>query len=82
MPPSSGKRVLLFLAQRAGEVGSVDPLLDTFRRYAVFSVYQAVGVLRCALGDGPTDPPTIASVLRQWIPASPTLARVTGDCLI
>src|SRR5262249_19361572 len=61
-------RVLVCLAERAGEVVSVNQLLDTVWKDLVvtqYSVYQAVGVLRRALEDNPKDPTYIASVLRR-----------------
>src|SRR5499425_2719893 len=61
-------RVLMCLAQRAGEVVSVNELLDTVWKDLVvtqYSVYQAVAVLRRALGDNPKNPTYIASVLRR-----------------
>src|SRR5262245_40748532 len=61
-------RVLMCLARRAGEVVSVNELLDTVWKDLVvtqYSVYQAVAVLRRALGDDPKDPIYIASVPRR-----------------
>src|SRR5262249_413605 len=61
-------RVLMCLAQRAGEVVSVNELLHTVWKDLVvtqYSVYQAIAVLRRALGDDPKDPIYIASVLRR-----------------
>ena len=61
-------RVLVCLAERAGEVVSVNQLLDTVWADLVvtqYSVYQAVAALRRALGDSPKAPAYIASVHRQ-----------------
>src|SRR5215475_1028756 len=61
-------RVLVCLAERAGEVVSVDQLLETVWKDLVVtqhSVYQAIAVLRRALGDNPKTPTYIASVLRR-----------------
>jgi len=61
-------RVLVCLAEHAGEVVSVNQLLDTVWKDLVvtqYSVYQAIGVLRRALGDNPKHPTYIASVLRR-----------------
>src|SRR6516225_6948022 len=61
-------RVLVCLAERAGEVVSVNELLDTVWKDLVvtqYSAYQAVAVLRRALGDDPKNPTYIASVLRR-----------------
>ena len=61
-------RVLLCLAERPGEVISVNQLLDLVWKDLVvtpFSVYQAVAALRRALGDDPKDPSYIANVARR-----------------
>jgi len=61
-------RVLVCLAERAGEVVSVNELLDTVWKDLVvtqYSVYQAVAALRRALGDDPKFPTYIASVRRR-----------------
>ena len=61
-------RVLVCLAEHAGEVVSLDQLLDTVWKGLVvtqYSVYQAVRVLRRALGDDPKDPTYIATVVRR-----------------
>ena len=61
-------RVLVCLAEHAGKVVSVNELLDTVWKDLVVtqsSVYQAVAALRRALGDDPTSPTYIASVLRR-----------------
>ncbi len=61
-------RVLVCLAERAGEVVSVSELLDAVWKDLVvtqYSVYQAVAALRRALGDDPKDPSYIANVARR-----------------
>jgi TolB-like protein/Flp pilus assembly protein TadD len=61
-------RVLLCLAEHAGEVMSVEQLLDAVWKDLVVtedSVYQAVAMLRRALGDDPKEPRYIANVLRR-----------------
>ena len=61
-------RVLVCLAEHAGNVVSVIQLLDTVWTDLVvtqYSVYQAVASLRRALGDDPKDPTYIASVVRR-----------------
>jgi TolB-like protein/DNA-binding winged helix-turn-helix (wHTH) protein len=61
-------RVLVCLTERAGEVVSINQLLDTVWKDLVvtqYSVYQAVAALRRALGDEPKSPTYIASVPRR-----------------
>jgi TolB-like protein/DNA-binding winged helix-turn-helix (wHTH) protein/cytochrome c-type biogenesis protein CcmH/NrfG len=61
-------RLLMCLAERAGAVVSVNELLDTVWKDLVVtqsSVYQAIAVLRRALGDDPKRPVYIASVARR-----------------
>jgi len=61
-------QVLVCLAERPGEVVSINQLLDVVWKDLVVtqdSVYQAVAVLRRALGDDPRDPTYIANVLRR-----------------
>ena len=61
-------RVLVCLVERAGELVSVNQLLDTVWKDLVvtqYSVYQAVAALRRALGDDSKAPTYIASVPRQ-----------------
>lgn len=61
-------RVLLCLAERPGEVISVNQMLDLVWKDLVvtpYSVYQAVASLRRALGDDPKDPSYIANVTRR-----------------
>jgi len=60
-------RLLLYLAQRAGEVVSLDELLDQVWSGVVVtpdSVYQGVASLRRILGDDPKQPTYIATVPR------------------
>ena len=61
-------RVLVCLAEHAGQVVSVDQLLDAGWRDVVVtpdSVYQVVAGLRRALGDSTKEPVYIANVLRR-----------------
>jgi TolB-like protein len=61
-------RVLLCLAEHAGEVVSVEQLLNAVWKDVIVtedSVYQAVAMLRRALGDEPREPRYIANVLRR-----------------
>jgi len=61
-------RLLLHLAARAGEVVSIDELLDEVWAGVIVtpdSVYQAVTSLRRTLGDDPKQPTYIATVPRQ-----------------
>jgi transcriptional activator of cad operon len=61
-------RVLVCLAEHAGQVVSVDQLLDTVWKDVVVtpdSVYQSVAGLRRALGDSTKEPTYIANVLRR-----------------
>jgi TolB-like protein/DNA-binding winged helix-turn-helix (wHTH) protein/predicted TPR repeat methyltransferase len=61
-------RVLVCLAEHAGQVVSVDDLLDAVWKDVVVtpdSVYQAVAGLRRALGDDTKKPVYIANVLRR-----------------
>jgi TolB-like protein/DNA-binding winged helix-turn-helix (wHTH) protein/Tfp pilus assembly protein PilF len=77
-------RVLLCLAEHAGQVVSVEELLDAVWKDVVVtpdSVYQAVAGLRRALGDDTKEPTYIANVLRRgyrlvapvapWVDAPP-----------
>ena len=60
-------RLLMHLATRAGEVVSIDELLDEVWAGVVVtpdSVYQAIATLRRALKDDPKDPAYIATVPR------------------
>src|SRR5215470_14943652 len=60
--------VLVCLARRAGEVVSVDDLLDAVWKDVVVtqhSVYQAVAVLRRSFGDDPKAPTYIDNVPRR-----------------
>src|SRR5580658_11015310 len=61
-------RVLVCLAERPGEVVSVNQLLDVVWKDLVvtpYSVYQAVAALRRAFGDDSKNPTYIANVLRR-----------------
>ena len=61
-------RVLVCLAEHAGNVVNVNQLLDTVWKDLVVtqcSVYQAVAALRRALGDDRKNPTYIASVVRR-----------------
>src|ERR1700726_1731999 len=61
-------RVLVCLAEHAGQVVTVDQLLDSVWKDVVVtpdSVYQAVGALRKALGDDSKEPTYIANVVRR-----------------
>jgi TolB-like protein/DNA-binding winged helix-turn-helix (wHTH) protein/tetratricopeptide (TPR) repeat protein len=60
--------VLMCLAGHAGQVVTVDQLLDAVWKDVVVtpdSVYQAVGALRKALGDDSKEPTYIANVVRR-----------------
>ena len=61
-------RLLVCLAEHAGQVVSVEQLLDEVWRDVVVtpnSVYHAVAELRRVLGDDPKEPAYIANVLRR-----------------
>jgi transcriptional activator of cad operon len=61
-------RVLVCLAEHAGEVVSVDQLLDAVWKDVIVtpdSVYQAVAGLRRAFADGTEEPAYIVNVLRR-----------------
>ena len=61
-------RLLICLAEHAGQVVSVEKLLDEVWTGVVVtpnSVYQAVAELRRALGDDPKEPSHIVNVLRR-----------------
>ncbi|MDP9012131.1 MAG: winged helix-turn-helix domain-containing protein, partial [Pseudomonadota bacterium] len=61
-------RLLVCLAEHAGEVVSVEQLLDEVWKDVVVthdSVYQAVAGLRRVLGDDPKNPTYIANVVRR-----------------
>jgi transcriptional activator of cad operon len=85
-------RLLLYLAQRAGEVVSLEELLDQVWSGVVVtqdSVYQAVASLRRILGDDPKQPTYIATVPRlgyrmvasvsPWVDEPAVLELPTGD---
>src|SRR5450631_3726708 len=61
-------RLLDYLAENAGQVLSVEQLLDQVWKDVVVtpnSVYHAVAELRRVLGDDPKEPSYIANVLRR-----------------
>jgi TolB-like protein/DNA-binding winged helix-turn-helix (wHTH) protein/Tfp pilus assembly protein PilF len=61
-------RLLLCLAEHAGEVVSVEQLLDQVWKDVIVtpnSVYHAVAALRRVLGDSTKDPTYIANILRR-----------------
>jgi TolB-like protein/DNA-binding winged helix-turn-helix (wHTH) protein len=61
-------RVLVCLAEHAGEVVSVEQLLDEVWKDVVVSpdsVYQSIAALRRILGDDPKEPTYIANVMRR-----------------
>jgi len=61
-------RLLIYLAEHAGEVVSVDQLLDNVWKDVVVtpnSVYHAVAALRRVLGDDPKNPTYIVNILRR-----------------
>ncbi len=61
-------RLLMFLAERAGEIVGVTDLLDGVWGKAVVtphSVYEAVAALRQALGDSPDNPEYIVTLPRR-----------------
>jgi transcriptional activator of cad operon len=61
-------RLLVCLAEHAGQVVSVDQLLDEVWKDVVVtpnSVYHAVAALRRVLGDNTKDPTYIANILRR-----------------
>ena len=84
-------RLLICLANRAGEAVSIDELLDQVWAGVIVtpdSVYQAVALLRRLLGDDPKQPTYIATVprlgyrmvapVKPWVdqPAAPGLSEV------
>jgi transcriptional activator of cad operon len=61
-------QLLICLAEHAGEVVSVEQLLDEVWKDAIVtpdSVYQAVAGLRSVLGDDPKNPSFIVDVVRR-----------------
>ena len=73
-------RLLLCLAENAGEVVSIDDLLDQVWQGVIVtpdSVYQAVTALRRLLGDDPKQPAYIATVPRRGYRMVATVAA--GD---
>jgi transcriptional activator of cad operon len=84
--------VLVCLAEHAGQVVSVDQLLDAVWKDVVVtpdSVYQAVAGLRRALGDASKEPVYIANVLRRgyrlvapvtpWVEPHPVLGQASAS---
>src|SRR5579862_4471015 len=84
-------RLLLCLAEHAGEVVSIDDLLDQVWSGVTVtpdSVYQAVASLRRLLGDDPRQPTYIATVPRlgyrmvaavtPWVPATAAIPSSPG----
>ena len=74
-------RLLICLAERAGQVVSVEQLLDVVWKDVIVtpdSVYHAVAALRRVLGDDTKEPTYIANVLRRGYrliaPVSPWIA--------
>ena len=85
-------RVLVCLAEHAGQVVSVDQLLDAVWKDVVVtpdSVYQAVAGLRRALGDTSKEPVYVANVLRRgyrlvapvtpWVEPHPVLGQASAS---
>src|SRR6202041_840658 len=79
-------QLLICLAERAGEVVSVEELLDLVWKDVVVSpdsVYAAVAALRRTLGDDPKNPRYIANVVRRGYrliaPVSPWVATPSTD---
>src|SRR5882757_10902061 len=72
-------RVLLCLAEHAGQVVSVHQLLDAVWKDVVVtsdSVYQAVAGLRRALGDTSKEPAYIANVMRRGYRLVASVSRI------
>jgi transcriptional activator of cad operon len=77
-------RLLLCLAEHAGEVVSIDDLLNqVWPDVAVSpdSVYQAVASLRRLLGDDPKQPTYIATVPRLGYRIVATVAPWADQCI-
>jgi len=84
-------RLLICLVERAGQVVSVEQLLDQVWKDVVVtpnSVYHAVATLRRMLGDNTKEPTYIANVLRrgyrlvasvQWVDALPRELELPAD---
>src|ERR1022692_2955039 len=83
-------RLLICLAEHAGEVVSVDQLLDQVWKDVVVSpdsVYQAIAALWRILGDDPKKPTIIVNVMRRgyrlvapvapWVDTRATAAAAT-----
>jgi transcriptional activator of cad operon len=78
-------RLLVCLAERPGQVVSVDELLDLVWKDVVVSadsVYGAVASLRRTLGDDPKDPTYIATMSRTRLRSSHAggLLGFPGNC--
>jgi TolB-like protein/DNA-binding winged helix-turn-helix (wHTH) protein len=76
-------RLLLCLAENAGQVVSIDDLLDQVWSGVTVSpdsVYQAVASLRRQLGDDPKQPAYIATVPRLGYRMVATVTPWTGPC--
>jgi transcriptional activator of cad operon len=74
--------LLLYLAERAGEVVSIEELLNRVWTGVIVSpdsVYQAVASLRRQLGDDPKQPTYIATVPRLGYRMVATVTRVDPD---
>ena len=84
-------RLLIYLAEHAGEVVSVDQLLDHVWKDVVVtpnSVYTAVAALRRVLGDDPKEPTYIVNILRRgyrlvaavapWVDSPPSDSGVSA----
>jgi TolB-like protein/DNA-binding winged helix-turn-helix (wHTH) protein len=87
-------RLLVCLAEHAGQVVSVEQLLDEVWKDVVVtpnSVYHAVAALRRALGDNTKDPTYIANILRRgyrliapvapWVDSHPVAAPNSSTML-
>jgi TolB-like protein/DNA-binding winged helix-turn-helix (wHTH) protein/Tfp pilus assembly protein PilF len=85
-------RLLVCLAEHAGQVVSVEQLLDQVWKDVVVSpdsVYQAIAALRRILGDDPKEPTYIATVMRRgyrlvapvapWVDTRTTAAASTDS---
>src|SRR5215831_17373392 len=79
-------QLLMCLAERAGEVVSIEQLLERVWKEVVVStdsVYAAVAALRRTLGDDPKNPKYITNVVRRGYrliaPVSPPARSVAGS---
>lgn len=76
-------RLLMCFAERAGEVVSIDELLDQVWPKVIVtpdSVYQAIASLRRLLGDDPKQPTYIATVPRVGYRMVATVGPWTDEC--